>query len=106
MSTFQLRRVGIIVLMLVGSTQVYAPAPSWAGPADQMDSNLIVQFTSPAAGGRLNGGVSIQGFVGDRRSTSGSGITEKTSRFTSTPHRGRWIRGASSLSRGPTATGS
>jgi hypothetical protein len=62
--------------LLVGSTRVSLPAPSWAGPSDQLDPNLVVQFTSPAAGSHLNGAVWVEGFAGDRRSTSGSGITE------------------------------
>jgi hypothetical protein len=76
MGTRRLRQVAVIGLMLVGSTRASAPAPSWAGPADQLDANLIVQFTSPAPGDYLRGGVMIQGYAGDRRSASGSGINE------------------------------
>src|SRR5438034_544187 len=76
MGTVHLRQGGLIILMLVGSTRLSAPAPSWARPSDQLDANLIVQFTRPGAGDRLRGGVLVEGFAGDRRSTSGSGITE------------------------------
>ena len=71
-----LHRGMVIGLVLISSLRISTPAPSWAGPADQEDANIIVQFTSPAAGDPLSGPVSVQGFAGDRRSTRGSGITE------------------------------
>src|SRR5438105_2778541 len=72
-----LRWVAVISLVLIGSMRLSTPAPSWGGLADQEDANIVVQFTSPAAGARLSGAAAVEGFAGDRRSASGSGLNEK-----------------------------